>query len=569
MLELRHFSPEHIVTSQIIAVQRPWQSIQAELGIQPPVFDQGLFGAQLERQAAEIPGAVALKYLERDFTFSAFNAEASRLANALDELVEPGDVVGLHMPNIPQFCFALAAVCKLGGIVTGVSPLLTSTEIAHQISDARIKVLISLTDLAPSLTGIKKVPECLTDIVFTGPLDYVDGTVIEAPEIIGVNTRTCRDLVSDHSPVFHQRIVDPAQTFVIQYTGGTTGPPKGAEISHYGINAGIQMFNASAPPPVPGKEVFGSAFPLFHIAGLTLILTCVQSGATCFLFPNARDTDAICAAFKKTPPTRLFAVPALYEMLLANPAFRDLNFENLLLAISGAAPLSSRTFAALESVLGAGKISEAYGMTETGGTTSNNPPTRAKPGSVGMPMPGSSVLIMDAETGEGPLPSGEVGELWVSGPHIMKGYLGRPDATADALKPFEGETWMRTGDVGYMDDEGYIYISDRAKDMLIVGGYKVFSVEVEDKLCKLPEVRSCAIVGAPDPRRPGNDIVNLFVEASEQGAARGGDALMAKILTFCQENMAAYKIPKAIHFVDTIPLTAVGKIDKKQLRSKL
>ena len=557
------------MTAPFSDTQRPWQKVQAELGIQAPQFDESPFGARLERQAADIPDAVALKFHEREFTFAAFNGEANRLANALSDLIEPGDVVGLHMPNIPQYCFALAAICKLGATATGVSPLLTSTEITHQISDARIKVLISFADLAPSLIGIQSFPECLTDIVFTGPLDCVDGSVIEVPEVIGVNTRTYRDLINGHSPVFHQRIVDPAQTFVIQYTGGTTGPPKGAEISHYGINAGVQMFFASGPPPVPGQEVFGSAFPLFHIAGLTLVLSCVQSGATCFLFPDARDTDAICAAFAKTPPTRLFAVPALYEMLLANPAFKTLDFENLRLAISGAAPLSSTTFKALDSVLGAGKISEAYGMTETGGTTSNNPPTRAKPGSVGMPMPGSSVLIMDAETGEGPLASGEVGELWVSGPHIMKGYLGRPDATADALKSFAGETWMRTGDVGYMDDEGYIYISDRAKDMLIVGGYKVFSVEVEDKLCKLPEVRTCAIVGAPDPRRPGNDIVNLFVEMSDQGEATGGDALMAKILTFCQENMAAYKIPKAIHFVDTIPLTAVGKIDKKQLRSKL
>ena len=208
-------------------------------------------------------------------------------------------------------------------------------------------------------------------------------------------------------------------------------------------------------------------------------------------------------------------------------------------------------------------------MTETGGTTSNNPPTRAKPGSVGMPLPGSSVLIMDAETGEGPLTSGEIGEIWASGPHIMKGYLDRPDATADALKSFAGETWMRTGDVGYMDNEGYIYISDRAKDMLIVGGYKVFSVELEDKLSKLPEISSCAVVGAPDPKRPGNDIVNLFVKASGAGGARIDDALKTKILTFCQENMAAYKIPKTIHFVDDIPLTAVGKIDKKVLRSKL
>ena len=557
------------MTSRPSTVLRPWLSIQAGLGIHPPTVEGAPFGARLEKQADQIPNAVSLKYAGRDITFSEFNDAANRLANALAPLVGPGDVVGLHMPNIPQFCFALAAISKLGAIATGVSPLLTGPEICYQVSDARINVLISFTDLAGKLTDAESLPDCLTHIVFTGALDIFDAGAHDMPEIPGVVVRAYRDLIDGHGPAFKQRDVDPEQTFVIQYTGGTTGRPKGAELSHAGISAGVEMFAASAPPPKPGKEVFASAFPMFHIAGLTLIVMCVQNGACCFLFPNARDTDAICSAFKATPPTRLYAVPALYEMLLANPAFGDVDFRPLQLAISGAAPLSTATFTALEERFGKGKISEAYGMTETGGTTSNNPPARAKAGSVGMPLPGSSVIIMDPETGQGPLPIGEIGELWTSGPHIMKGYLRRPDATSEVLKVFAGSTWMRTGDIGFMDDEGYLYINDRAKDMLIVGGYKVFSVEVEDKLSSMPLIRSCAVIGSPDPRRPGNDIVHLFVECSRVDWGKDEVAIKNGILEFCRQNLAAYKIPRMIHLIDEIPLTSVGKIDKKALRKKI
>jgi long-chain acyl-CoA synthetase len=195
-----------------------------------------------------------------------------------------------------------------------------------------------------------------------------------------------------------------------------------------------------------------------------------------------------------------------------------------------------------------------------------HPNRRYKLGSVGIPVIGSDLRIVDTDTGSRVLDVGEQGEIITSGPHLMTGYLNRPDATAESLREIDGKLWMYTGDVGYLDEEGYLFLCDRAKDMLIVGGYKVFSVELEDKLCSLPQIASCAVIGTPDERRPGNDVVNLFVELAEAYKQSNPDQLAEQITFFCRANMAAFKVPKKIHFIDAIPLTAVGKIDKKSLR---
>jgi long-chain acyl-CoA synthetase len=195
-----------------------------------------------------------------------------------------------------------------------------------------------------------------------------------------------------------------------------------------------------------------------------------------------------------------------------------------------------------------------------------HPTTRYKEGSVGIPVPGADVRIVDVETGTRILPPGETGEIITSGGHVMQGYLNLPAETAKALREMDGRLWMYSGDVGYMDDEGYVFVCDRAKDMLIVGGYKVFSVEVEDKLKGLPGIAQCAIIGYPDRHRPGNEVVNLFVERTP-GHDATNDALRDAIAAFCRETMAPYKVPKRIHVIDAIPLTPVGKIDKKALRA--
>jgi long-chain acyl-CoA synthetase len=252
--------------------------------------------------------------------------------------------------------------------------------------------------------------------------------------------------------------------------------------------------------------------------------------------------------------------------MIANPAFSALDFSKLRLAVSGAAPLTRGSYDALSAVIGEHKISDAFGMTETAPCYTANPPRRYKLGSIGFPVPNAKVRIVDVETGKQDMPCGEPGEIICTGPQVMKGYLSLPDESAKALREIDGERWMFSGDVGYMDEEGYIFLCDRAKDMLIVGGFKVFSVEVEDKLSAMPEIAVCAIIGSEDKARAGNDIVNLYVELSASYKNADHDFVKDKIVTFCHDSMAAYKAPKHIHFIDAIPLTPVGKIDKKALR---
>ena len=213
-------------------------------------------------------------------------------------------------------------------------------------------------------------------------------------------------------------------------------------------------------------------------------------------------------------------------------------------------------------------MSDIFGMTETGPCHTTNPVKAPKIGSVGLPCAGAKIRIRDVETGTKDMPLGEIGEICSAGPQLMKGYLGLPEESARAMREIDGERWMFTGDVGYMDDEGYVFLCDRAKDMLVVGGFKVFSVEVEDKLSALPMVAGSAVIGTPDKRRPGNDIVNLYVALSPEYRGQDEAALRAELTSWIRENMAAYKVPKQIIFIDAIPLTPVGKIDKKKLRAQ-
>jgi long-chain acyl-CoA synthetase len=314
------------------------------------------------------------------------------------------------------------------------------------------------------------------------------------------------------------------------------------------------------------QETLLSAFPMFHIAGLANAIASAIYGGKMILVPNPRDTDFICDQLQMNPANVIIGVPALYDMMVANPAFSFLDFSKLRVAVSGAAPLTRGSYDALAAIIGDNKISDAFGMTETAPCYTANPPKRYKLGSIGFPVPNAKVRIRDVETGEQDMPYGEPGEIICSGPQVMKGYLNLPNESAKALREIDGERWMFSGDVGYMDEEGYIFLCDRAKDMLIVGGFKVFSVEVEDKLSAIPAIAACAIIGTEDKARPGNNVVNLYVELSTQYIDADKHAVKEKILTFCHETMAAFKAPKHIHFIDTIPLTAVGKIDKKALR---
>ena len=385
----------------------------------------------------------------------------------------------------------------------------------------------------------------------------------------GAKVASYLDFIAEVPAEFSQVAVAPHDTFMIQYTGGTTGRSKGAQLSHRSVMNNTWQSSAFDPAPEIGAETVAGAFPLFHVAGLSFILYSVQVGGLYFLLPDPRDTDKFCAAMKQFPPTRIAAVPALYQMLSANPAFAEVDFSKVYLARTGGAPMTNAQREQLNGVFGENKLSDVFGMTETSPSYLANPATRYRMGSVGIPVPGADVRIVDVETGTKEMPAGEPGEIITAGPHVMKGYLNRPEEDAIALRELDGKTFMYSGDVGYMDEEGYVFICDRIKDMLVVGGFKVFSVEVEDVLNGLPSIAVCAVVGVADQDRPGNDVVNLFVQLSPDHQGRDQAEVQAEIEAYAQDHLAAYKKPRAVHFVDTIPLTPVNKIDKKLLRAQL
>ena len=549
-------------------LQTPWLKTYETLGVvvNPPA-DLTL-ADYMETHVQERPGALALHYFSRSWTYAQVNAEANKIANALEAIgIGAGDVVGLHMPNIPQYYIALMAISKLGAIGSGVSPLLAPPELAHQIADANIKVLMSFEALGPVVSAMT-APACLDSVIICGARDYLDGPEVAEPDLTDIKTLSFNRFINGKSSEFERMKTDPSETFMIQYTGGTTGKPKGAMLSHRTLMHNPLQVLALAPEVQIGNEVYVTPFPLFHVAGLCFGLMSALTGGSYECLPDPRDTDRICDVLTARAATRFAAVPALFDMLVANPKFAKCDFSRLVTANSGAAPMTQATHDAVTNIIGRPVMSDIFGMTETGPCHTSNPVGAPKMGSVGLPCAGAKIRIRDVETGMKDMPLGEIGEICSAGPQLMKGYLGLPEESARAMREIDGERWMFTGDVGHMDEEGYVFLCDRAKDMLVVGGFKVFSVEVEDKLSALPMIAGSAVIGTPDKRRPGNDIVNLYVALSPEYHGQDEAGLRVELTTWIRENMAAYKVPKHIIFIDAIPLTPVGKIDKKKLRAQ-
>lgn len=543
-----------------------WSGVYTELGIETPPYDDTPLSGHIANHAAIRPTSPALSFGPRLISYADLDLASRKLAKGLAQAgIGKGDVVGLHMPNVPQYMVALIAISRLGAIGSGVSPLLAPPELAHQIKDAGIKAIISLVDLMPALAAMPQIPACLQLVIQTNARDHLDAPDFDLLSVGDVKSVPYLALLDNDGDIA-QTPCAYDDTFMIQYTGGTTGKPKGAMLTLRGMMYNTYQANAADPEFVAGEEVFATAFPLFHVAGLFFALCAMRAGGLFLMLPNPRDSQAFVDFMRAHPPTRLGCVPALYEMLLQTPGIDQVDYTQLKTIKTGAAPMAASTRQKLSAVMGAGKMADVFGMTETSPCYTMHPITRYKEGSVGIPIPGADVRIVDVETGTHELRAGEPGEIITSGVHVMKGYLNLPNETKNALRELDGRIWMYSGDVGYMDQEGYVFVQDRAKDMLIVGGFKVFSVEVEDKLKSLPDIAQCAIIGYPDRDRPGNDVVNLFVEKTPQCTA-SDDELRQGITEFCRANMAPYKVPKRIHFIDAIPLTPVGKIDKKALRA--
>ncbi len=491
----------------------------------------------------------------------------------------PGDVVGVNLPNTPQYLIALAGILRAGCVASGVSPLLTPKEMANQINDAGIKVLVTLDAIFEHrLQQIRDDVPSLKYCIVTNITDFLPAykrilakllkkvPVGKVEPIAGKAIVSFMDVIRNYGASRPKVSIDPDDTCLIQYTGGTTGLPKGAVLTHRNLVSNIIQATKWFDLKV-GGGVACSGFPFFHQAGLYLGLTTMAMSYTQCLIPDPRNTDQVCQEISKYRPFIMLHVPSLYQMLMDNPAFAKIDFSSCEVCISGAAPFSKEAITALEAVVGAGKVVEILGMTEASPVITMNPCKGTKKlGSVGLPLQSTRIKVVDVETGTVEVPVGEVGELIVHGPQVMKEYHNKPEETANTLREYQQETWLYTGDVVRMDEDGYVFIADRSKDMLIVAGYKVFSREVEEVLSQHAAVQFCAIIGMPDPKRPDSQVVKAVIELTAPALKEDHETIKEQLIDHCRENLAPYKVPKIVEITDAMPLTAVGKVDKKALR---
>ncbi|NPV61016.1 MAG: AMP-binding protein [Actinobacteria bacterium] len=526
-------------------------------------YENKPFAAKFQETAEKVGDNTALIYMDRIITFSEVDRLSNQLAAYFLEIgLQPDDVIGLHALNIPANYIAMVAAQKAGCVSTGLSPLLTPHEMEHQLKDSGAKLVLTMDLLFGAIAAVADKCDFHTVIV-AGTTDFMPGDFppVQVQELPGKKVISFFDAIAGmpESPVLVPRTMD--DTIFIMYTGGTTGPSKGAVLTQRNFMSNCQQTLTWADEPGYNGEVGISAFPMFHMAGLAMAAGLLQGGMGQICVPNPRDLDFIINAIEKHRPTSIINVPTIFYELLKKPEFRNLDFSNVAYCISGAAPFPPESIPDLESVIGKNKFIELYGMTETSPISVCNPRYGLKkPGSVGLPYPDTEFKLVDPETGE-PVPLGETGEICVRGPQVMKGYYNRPEETANALR----DGWMHTGDLGRMDEDGYVYVVDRLKDMVIVSGFKVFTRELDDVLMQHPDVDMAATFGYPDPDRPGSErviaaiILKPGIEKSEEEKE--------KILQYLRETVAPYKVPKVINFYDTLPTSAVGKILKRELKN--
>ncbi|MHA2390572.1 MAG: AMP-binding protein [Promethearchaeota archaeon] len=531
----------------------------------------------------EFPDSLCYDFQAEKVTFQEAERYIISFANFLiDNGLKKGDRLAIMLPNLPQYFIGLWGTFYAACTSTGMNFLLQIPEIIYQLKDSGAIALLTLdsfyeekvrTALESGKTDVKlvittnvadvlSIDEAMKEqLVKIGKVPI--GKVIALENIPTFNFKEILDKYpSDRAPEVEN---DPINDIAfLQYTGGTTGPPKGAILTHENILYNIKhTYNWFEPGANRGHDVYISGFPFFHLAGMSLNYGAVHSAAAQILIPDPRDTSYFSNKAKEYQDkiSLMCNVPTLYLMLMGDRKFRKLNLREECGFLSGAAPFPSESIKEFEEIVGKEKVIECYGMTEASPIVTFNPYLGPKKiGTVGIPVQNTDVKIVNVEDGKTEVPIGEPGEIVIKGPQIFKGYWNKPRETEHALR----EGWFYSGDVGVMDEDGYITIVDRTKDMINVSGFKVFSVEVDDKMNKHPAIELCATVGVPDKDRPGSEYVKLYALLKE--GHEPSDETKADILKYAQNNLAKYKVPRLIEIVKELPLTTVGKVDKKVLR---
>jgi long-chain acyl-CoA synthetase len=499
----------------------------------------------LEEAAAQYPELTALRFGPTRLTYAEVWAQAQRCAAALAELgVKKGDRVALMLPNCPQYVIAYYGTLRAGGVVAQVNPLYTPRELEYLIKDSGAEVIVVADVLYPVVQAANVSPRHTLVATMRGDVP------------LGPGAQRFEEVLAGVSSVPPEVTIDPRQDVAaFQYTGGTTGVSKAAMLTHFNLLANVQQCRAWNPGGgPPGSERILTVIPLFHSYGMTVCMNYgMASGYELILLPRF-DLKEVMETIKATQPTYFPGVPTMYVAVLNFPNAEDYGVSSIKYCNSGAAPLPLEVIAGFEQRFG-GKIREGHGLSETSPFSHGQPfgiPPR--PGTVGMPGPDTECDIVDVETGSRVLPPGEVGEIRIRGPQVMKGYWNRPHETANALR----DGWLYTGDLGTMDEQGYFSIVDRKKDMIISSGYNVYPRDVEEVLYEHPDVLECCVAGVPDAYR-GEQVKAYVVRRP------GVDVSTEALDAFCRERLAAYKVPRVYEFRESLPKSAVGKVLRRLL----
>ncbi len=529
----------------------------------------------LENAARDYPDRACTIFKGAVVSYREMNAQTDHMAAALVDLgVKKGDRVGIFMPNLPQFVVAYFGILKAGGVVVAVNPTYPVDEILTPVNDAGIEVMFTLSRFYGKVkevraksnlkkiivSNIKESLPPITRLLFTLVKEKKEGDKLDALDSGDV---WMPDLLKKYANAAKPNIeINPDDTALFQYSGGTTGVPKGAVAMHRNVVANTLQIKSWMPALEPGKEVVLMGIPLFHVYGMVAGMNfAMANGASMVMVPNARDLKDVLENISKYKATIFPGVPLLYNGINNHPDVKAGKYDlsSIKACISGSAPLMRETKEEFERLTG-GKVFEGFGMSEAPTAVTCNPLEGVnKTGSIGMPLPDVEMKIISLDDGETEMAQGEIGEIVLRGPQVMKGYHNMPTETANTLRPLsDGKVWLFTGDIARADEDGYFYIVDRKKELIKPGGFQVWPREVEEAIMDHPKVLEVGVGGIPDPHR--GETVKAWI------VVKPGETLTEEELkAFCKEHLAPYKVPTHYEFRTELPKTTVGKILRREL----
>lgn len=537
-------------------------------------FEPFTLPEMLARATARRGDARFLHFLGRDYSYRAIHQEAQCFAAGLvANGMQPGDRIGLFLPNVPIYASAYYGAMMAGAVVVNFSPLYTVGELSHQVADSGTRLLVTLD--VPELYGTARqvldASELETLVVgsLADMLPWHKGLALKTfarSKIASVeysnNVRRWNEVAAKGGKLSREIAIAPDDVALLQYTGGTTGRPKGAMLTHANLAINAQQVAAINPFDKPQDEVFMGALPFFHVFANTALLNhAVASGAAIAMVPRF-ESGQVLATIAARKATGFPGVPTMFQALLDHPKLSSTDFSSLKVCISGGAPMPAPVHARFEEVTGV-RLVEGYGLTESSGVVSVNPyEGMRKRGTIGQVVPGTEVILLDKEDHTRLAPEGEPGELAVCGPQVMRGYWNQPEASAQVLIERGGKIWLRTGDVAVIDEDGFLKIVDRIKDMIAVGGFKVFPSQVEEVILEHPGVKEALVIGVPDEYR--GEMPRAYV-VPEPGAQTDAGELR----DWLNARLGKHERVDQVVLREALPKTIIGKLDRKALRAEV